>query len=134
MNIRISTAGQIIIGDNTFIGENTYITGGRCTIEIGKNCDISHNVTITSGTHEMEPENIRMAGKDICRKIKIDDGVWIGIGSIILPGVIIGNKAVIAAGSVVTKDVPPYSIVGGNPAKIIKKYNTDEKKWEKILR
>ena len=73
------------------------------------------------------------AGEGFYKDIIINDGVWIGMNSIILPGVTIGKKAVVAAGSVVTKNVPDYCIVAGNPATIKKIYNSKSNKWEKYV-
>jgi len=66
------------------------------------------------------------------KPVKICENVWLGENAIILPGIEIGKNSVIGAGSVVTKNVPENCIVAGNPARIIKKYNFDNKKWEKI--
>ena len=68
----------------------------------------------------------------ISNGIIIGDGVWIGQNAIILPGVSIGDKSIIGAGSVVTHDVPSYCVAVGNPARIIKKYSNTEKKWISI--
>ena len=119
------------INKNTFIGHYTKIFGGNSSIHIGQNCDISSNVTIISGTHKLDPNGIKMAGEGIGEDIVIGNGVWIGASATILPGVTIGDKSVIAAGSIVTKNVSPYTIVAGNPAKPIKKYNMQTKEWER---
>jgi maltose O-acetyltransferase len=108
------------IGPKTFIGANTFIAGGESKIYIGSCCDISSNVQIISGTHEIDVPGERIAGKGVSRDIFIEDGVWIGAGSIILGGVKVGSKSIIGAGSLVNKDVPPYAIVGGVPAKLIR--------------
>ena len=130
MDIKISTCGEIEIGKNTFIGENTLITGGNAKVKIGRYCDISSNVIITTGTHEIDMEsNFNTAGQGKAIDIVIEDGVWIGIGSTILPGVTIGRKAIIAAGSVVNKNIPPYTISGGVPAKPIKTWDKTLKEW-----
>jgi acetyltransferase-like isoleucine patch superfamily enzyme len=126
-NARIYSSAQIFgnitvkIGNETFIGHQSIITGGLATIEIGSYCDISDRVSIVCGSHEIDALGLRAAGKGIGKDIKIGDGVWIGYGAIILPGVTIGNKAIIAAGSVVNKDVEEGTIVGGNPMKFIRK-------------
>lgn len=111
---------NVEIGEDTFIGHESIITGGLGTIIIGSHCDISDRVSIFCGTHEIDRSGVRSAGKGIGRDIKIGNGVWIGYGVLILPGVTIGDKAIIAAGSVVHKDVEKNSIVGGNPIKVIR--------------
>lgn len=116
---------DLSIGKDTFIGDMTYIGGGKSQISIGSYCDISRDVNIISGTHEIDVQGKRIAGKGLSQNIIIHDGVWIGVGAIILGGITIGEKSIIAAGSVVNKDVMPYTIVGGNPAKIIKRLDSD---------
>lgn len=111
---------SVHIGAGTFIGHETLITGGQATIRIGTNCDISDRVGILCGTHEIDPTGLRSAGRELGRDIVIGDGVWIGFGALVLPGVTIGDKAVIAAGAVVHKDVPARTVVGGNPMRIIR--------------
>ena len=137
-NVVISSSSEllgnihIIIKGNTFIGHRTIIMGGgNGDISIGSDCDISSNVTIVSGTHEIDMINVRSAGKGIGKKIIIENGVWIGCGAIILGGVKIGFKSIIGAGAVVTRDIPPYSIAVGSPAKIIKTWNNEKKCWDK---
>jgi maltose O-acetyltransferase len=131
-SVQILGPRNISIGKDTFIGHETLINGSyNSSITIGNNVDISHRVTISTGTHEIDMINEHTAGKGKYENIIISDGVWIGMNSIILPGVKIGKKSIIAAGSVVTKDVPEYCIVAGNPAKIKKTYNTITNKWEK---
>jgi acetyltransferase-like isoleucine patch superfamily enzyme len=63
--------------------------------------------------------------------ITIQDEVWIGANAVILAGVCIGKHSVIAAGSIVTKDVPPYTVAGGNPARVLKSFNPETKQWER---
>ena len=116
---------SVKIGNHTFIGHQSIITGGLAKIEIGANCDISDQVSIFCGSHEIDNSGLRVAGRGIGKDIKIGNGVWIGYGAIILPGVTIGDKAVIAAGSVVHKDVDANTIVGGNPIKIIRKMKNE---------
>ena len=128
-SVRLFSSVQIIgdikltVGENTFIGHETLIMGGDSSIIIGRNCDISSRVNIVSGTHKIDMQNIRSAGEGIGKDIIIEDGVWIGFGAIILPGVRIGYKSIIGAGTIVSKDIPPYSVAIGNPCKIIKEYN-----------
>ncbi|MEM8907087.1 MAG: acyltransferase, partial [Bacteroidota bacterium] len=66
------------------------------------------------------------------KTITVEDGVWIGANAVVTAGITIGKNSVVAGGSVVTKDVPPYSVVGGNPARVLKQYNPDSKEWESM--
>lgn len=112
---------KIVIGDDTFIGHETMIAGSNKTVvTIGSNCDISSRVTIVTGTHEIDLNGKHIAGKGVGKDVVIEDGVWIGINATILPGVTIGKKSIVAAGTIVTKSIPPHVMVAGNPA-IIKK-------------
>lgn len=110
---------RLQIGDNTFIGDGTTITGGKSIIRIGKNCDISSHVNIVSGTHKLGNLN-RSAGDGYSEDITIEDGVWVGFGATILHGVTIGKGSVIAAGALVNKNIPSGVLAAGVPA-VIKK-------------
>jgi len=124
---------EIHIGDNCLFGYRlTILCGGEITI--GNDVLMASDVCITSENHGMNPEAEVSYGnqKLICTAVKIGNNCWIGDKVIILPGVEIGDWAIIGAGAVVTKNVDAYSIAVGNPAKIIKKYNNILKCWEKI--
>jgi maltose O-acetyltransferase len=121
---------KVNIGKFTFIGHETMIMGGgNGNITVGNYCDISSRVNIVSGTHYIDMDNVRSAGKGYGNEIIIEDGVWIGYGAIILPGVTIGYKSIVGAGTVVNKNVPPYTVVAGSPMRIIKRWNPEIKKW-----
>lgn len=113
---------KLVIGDGTYIGEFQNIRASGGVIIIGKNCSISQHISMIASNHSIA------LGQDINKQkwdtvktgIIIDDDVWIGANSVILPGVHIHKGAVIGAGTVVTKDIPENAIVVGNPAKIIK--------------
>lgn len=119
--ILMAYGGKIIIGNNCNINPYTIIYGHGNGVEIGDNVLIAAHCTIIPANH-----NYKLKDKLICdqgltsKGIKINSDVWIGTGSRILDGVVIGEGAIIAAGSVVTKNVEPYSIVGGVPAHKIK--------------
>ncbi len=85
-------------------------------ISIGKNCCIGEDVRLLTGSHDITSPHFNL----VTKPIMIHDNVWIATGAIILPGVTIGEGAVVAAGAVVTKDVEAWTVVGGNPAKAIK--------------
>lgn len=125
-NVRICSSAKIIgngtlsIGENTWIGHDVLIISSS-DISIGANVDIAPRVYIGTGTHEIDLNTPGIAGKGISKGINIGDGCWLGVGSILLPGVIIGSKCLIAAGAVVKGNFPPYSFIGGVPAQLIRK-------------
>ena len=108
------TGDKIFIGDNTVINRFTYLDG-RCPLFIGNNVNVSHYTLIQTLTHDPQSPDF------ICleKPVAIHDHAWIGARATIMPGVTIFEGAVVAAGSIVTKDVPAYTIVGGNPARHI---------------
>ena len=120
--MRIQVWGvNVEIGDNTFIGNDTFITGASgTTVRIGCNCDISDRVNIFTGTHHLGTIE-HAAGEGYGKDIKIGDGVWIGLGASVMPGVNIGNGAVVASCGCVNKDVESGSLVAGVPAVFKKK-------------
>lgn len=109
--------GNITIGKRTFINRNTTIVS-KTEISIGNDVLIADSVSIYDHDH------IPKTNKFISSKIMINNHVWIGTHSIILKGVTIGEGAIIAAGSVVTKDIPSYELWGGSPARFIKRLQT----------
>lgn len=116
-NVSFRDPHKIKIGKGSVIGDNT-ILDGRNGIHIGDNVNLSTYVSIWSEQHDHSDPYFRCSTKKK-KEIVIDNRVWIGPNSIILPNVHIGEAAVIAGGAVVTKDVEPYSIMGGIPAKKI---------------
>ena len=124
---------EVIIGKHTFIGHETLIMGGDSRVTIGENCDISSRVCIISGSHHIDMLNVRSAGNNVGLDITIKDGVWVGFGTLILPGVTIGEKAIIGGGSVVSKDIPAYTIAVGSPCRPIKKWNFKLNIFEEVI-
>ncbi len=122
-NLSIEHNFHCDMGYNIYVGDNFY-AGYNCTIldvaevKIGDNCMIGPNVGIYTAGHSIEPKDRNKSGYGI--PITIGNDVWIGGSCVILAGVTIGDNSVVAAGSVVTKDVPANTIVAGNPAKILK--------------
>ena len=118
--VKIHSARNIEIGNNVRIGEGTYINahGG---LFIGNNVHFGPKVFIWTSNHNyFAPEKLPYDDTMIYKNITINNNVWVGAKVILIPGVTIGEGAVIAMGAVVTKDVPPCAVVGGNPAKILK--------------
>ena len=111
---------NLVIGKNVFINSGCKVQdqGG---IEIGDGTLIGHNVVLATLNHALAPER---RGDLIPRPIRIGKNVWIGSNAVILPGVTIGDGAVIAAGAAVTKDVPENSVVGGVPARVLRTIQT----------
>ncbi|RZK18867.1 MAG: acyltransferase, partial [Flavobacterium sp.] len=126
--------GNVEIGDLVFIGENSRVWSSL-SIKVGNNVLISHNVNIHDNNSHPLDSNLRRVQAEIILtkglpdssfgtkedKIVIEDDVWIGFNSSINKGVTVGKGSIVAAGSYVFKDVPPYSVVMGNPAQIVSK-------------
>lgn len=107
--LEIQCRGSIIIGNEVLIASNVFII------------DYNHSVDASTINYLDNPLDVK--------NITIEDGVWIGNNVIILSGVRIGTKSIIGAGSVVTKNIPPYCIAVGNPARIVKKWDAEINKW-----
>lgn len=119
-SVRVLGAGALEIGEDTWLGHECMLVTS-CSIKIGARVDIAPRVYIGTGTHELDPGGPRSAGNGLSQPVVIGDGVWLGVACGILPGVTVGEKAVVAAGAVVTTDVPPRIVVGGVPAREIRK-------------
>ena len=113
---------EIRVGQNVFINQNCtfYDLGG---LNIGDDVMIGPNVSIITTSHPLDPSQRRAV--TIGKPILIERNVWIATGATIIGGVTIGENSVVAAGAVVTKDVPPNTLVGGNPAQIIRTIDND---------
>lgn len=132
---------NISIGNNVSIGAEALFLTANAEIIFGNNIMLGPKVSIVTGNHRID-----LLGKymiDVKDKVlendqnvEIQDDVWIGMGAIILKGVIIGKGSIIGAGSIVTKSIEPYSIVAGNPAKVIKKRFSEKqiKEHEELLK
>jgi len=113
-----NAVGDVTIGDHTRIGLHNTIIGPVC---IGSHVNLAQGITVTALNHHFKDCDKRIDEQGISTKpVVIGDDVWIGANAVVLPGVTIGSHVVVAAGAVVTKDVPDYCVVGGIPAKVIK--------------
>lgn len=113
-----SRKDSIRIGDQTFINQNCFFDAAE-SITIGSFCLVGFNVCLVTSSHTINP-TLNILRPWIAKPITIEDYVWIGAGATILGGVNIGRGSIIAAGAVVKDNVPPNTIVGGIPAKIIR--------------
>lgn len=118
--VRFNGCKNISIGEGVYLGRNVSIYAYESDVTIGDNCLIAHGAVIQSRNHiyQEKARTIRSQGYD-SKSVWIGNDVWIGTFAVILAGVAIGNGAVVAAGAVVNKDVSPYTVVGGVPAKEI---------------
>ena len=113
-----NAVGDVVIGDHTRIGLHNTIIG---PVTIGSHVNLAQGITVTALNHNFEAPERRIDEQGVStQQVTIGDDIWIGANAVVLPGVTVGNHCVIAAGAVVTKDVPPHSLVAGVPAKIIK--------------
>jgi acetyltransferase-like isoleucine patch superfamily enzyme len=109
---------RLSIGEYTFIGRGSEIEVSHA-VSIGKNCLIAPGVFITDHNHSTEPGQLIWHQSCLPSPVEIGEDVWIGAHAVVLPGVRIGSGAVVGAGAVVNRDVPPNTIVGGVPARVI---------------
>ena len=113
-----NAVGDVMIGNHTRIGLHNTIIG---PVVIGSHVNLAQSITVTALNHNFDDTQKRIDEQGVSTiPVTIEDDVWIGANAVILPGVTIGNHCVVAAGAVVTKDVPPHSLVAGVPAKVIK--------------
>ena len=121
--------GDVLIGDRSRIGMSNVLIG---PVTIGNDVILAQNIVMSGLNHGYEDISLPPHDQPVTKKkITLEDEVWVGANAVIVAGVTIGKHAVVAAGSVVTKDVPAYSVVAGNPAKVIKKYNSITQNWER---
>lgn len=124
---------SIHIGNHCYIGYYFSILNAS-SVTLGDDVLIASHVLISSENHGVNPESEipYMNQSLISKAVSIGDGCWIGENVCILPGVTIGKKCIIGAGSIVTKSIPDYSTAVGNPARVIKKYNFNTHSWDAI--
>lgn len=122
--------GNVIIGHHTLIGMGNTIIG---PITIGNNVIFAQNIVASALNHEYRDINVPIHEQKILKAaIVIEDDCWIAANAVITSGVTIGKHSVVAAGAVVTKNIPPYSVAVGNPAKVIKQFDFTKQEWARV--
>lgn len=121
--------GDVFIGDRTRIGLGCVLIG---PVRVGNDIMFAQNIVVSGLNHGYKDIHTPPSLQDVeTKQIIIEDDVWIGANAVITAGVTVGRHSVVAAGSVVTKSVPPFSVVGGNPARLLRQYNPETKEWER---
>lgn len=125
---------RIKIGDRVHIGAFSRIAAMQ-EVVIGDDALISAFVHITDHSHEYRNVDLPVSGQGVYSKgsVHIGQGAWLAFGCQILSGVTVGEHSVVAANAVVTKDIPPYCVAAGNPAKVISRYDFDAQKWVRTV-
>lgn len=120
--------GDVIIGSRSRVGLGNTIIG---PVSIGDDVNLAQGIVISGLNHNYtDPSQTIISQGVTTAPITIEDDVWVGANAVILAGVTIGRHSVIAAGSVVTRDVPPLTLAGGCPARPLRQYNQETKTWE----
>ena len=119
--VRIIGSRLVSLGDGVFVGRGSKIYTFEQPVTVGNNVLIAESVKLITRNHRFDRVDTLIKDQGYHNApVSLGDDVWIGFGAIVLPGVIVGNGAIVAAGAVVTKDVQPYSIVAGSPARHIR--------------
>lgn len=122
--------GNVVIGEHSLIGMSNVVIG---PVTIGNNVIMAQHVVISGLNHNYTNPELPVSRQGVSVKpVVIGDDCWIGANAVITSGVTVGKHAVVAAGSVVTKDVPPFSVVAGNPARLVKRYDTGSGTWIRV--
>lgn len=122
--------GDVTIGNRTLVGMGNVVIG---PVRIGNDVILAQNIVMSGLNHEYKNIHQPIHAQPITvAPIVIEDECWIGANAVITAGVTIGKHSVVAAGAVVTKSIPPYSVVAGNPAKVIKQYDAAMQDWIKV--
>lgn len=129
-NVRICSSATIIgnsklvVGDDVWIGTGVFMSAvSGATIEIGSHVDIAPRVMILTGSHEIDPHGTHIAGRGTSASVRIGSGCWLGANAMILPGVELPEKTLVAAGSVVAHSIQGTNrLVAGSPAVVKKEY------------
>lgn len=133
--IRMETiqGGEIVIRDNVSIGQNFHVIAEKEELVIGENTTISANVYLSNTEHEYTKLGVHVLDQDrTVRHTFVGRNCFLGFGCVILPGTILGNQCIVGANAVVKGEFESYSVIAGNPARLVKKYDSNTDKWEKV--
>ncbi|HVW95312.1 MAG TPA: acyltransferase [Mucilaginibacter sp.] len=123
--------GNVFIGSDSRIGIGSVLIG---PVTIGNQVILAQNIVLSGLNHSYTDVNIPIRLQKVTTStITVEDEVWIGANAVVTAGVTIGKHSVIAGGSVVTKNIPPFCVAVGNPAKIIKRYDHEKAEWVKVI-
>lgn len=123
-------AGDVRIGEGSRVGIGSVVVG---PVDIGRHVFLGQHVSVQGLIHGYEDVTTAPNLQPLMlRPVKVGDYTHLGTNSTILAGVTIGQRCQIGAGSVVTKDIPPYSVAVGNPARVVKRYDSDKKEWVRV--
>ena len=126
--VKINNPGMVSVGDNCYLGDGVQFYPWNASITLGSNVLVAAGARLITRKHGFADMDLPMAEQGYDNApIVVEDDVWIGFGVVVLPGVTIGRGSIVGASAVVTKDVQPYSIVGGVPARLIRKRSTESK-------
>ena len=132
LRIETHNEGTIIIEDNISIGQNFHLISSNEPLKIGRDTTISGNVFITNMDHDYTEIGVHiLEQKYNVKTTEIKENCFIGYGAVIQAGTILGKQCIVGANSVVRGIFPDYSVLAGAPARIIKRYNSETKSWEK---
>ena len=115
-SINVKYPWNLEIGDYSWVGEKVWLDS-LAPIKIGRNCCVSQGVYFCTGSHDWSDPAFEL----IIKPIIVENGVWVGAQSILLPGITLGSHSVVAAGSVISQNAEPYMVYAGNPAEVLKK-------------
>ncbi|MER7486065.1 sugar O-acetyltransferase [Streptomyces sp. NPDC126497] len=124
---------HVAYGRHVHLGDDVYANFGLTLVDdvevlVGDRVMFAPHVTVSTTGHPVHPE-LRRDGSQFSAAVRIEDDVWIGAGAVLLPGVTVGRGSVVGAGSVVTADVPPMTVVAGTPARVLRPITDADRRW-----
>jgi galactoside O-acetyltransferase len=124
---------RVMYGNRVHLGDDVFVNVGLTLVDdvdvhVGDRVMFAPNVTVTTTGHPVHPD-LRRDGTQFSAPVRIEDDVWIGSGAVILPGVTIGRGSVVGAGAVVTGNVPPDVVVGGTPARVLRRITDEDREF-----